>query len=64
MSTQKEVRRRRDMPRGKVSVKVDELFTRWINLPETEDKESGFEFTVVFFNLNQDRLAKIVISQE
>ena len=37
------------MPRGKVSVKVDELFTRWINLPETEDKESGFEFTVVFF---------------
>lgn len=48
MSTQKEVRRRRDMPRGKVSVKVDELFTRWINLPETEDKESGFELTVVY----------------
>ena len=35
------------MPRGKVSAKVDELFTRWINLPETEEKEQVENYVCV-----------------
>lgn len=36
--TERVAKRRKDTPRGKLSDKIDELFTRWINLPETQDK--------------------------
>ena len=52
------------MPKGNISLKIDELFTRWINLPETQKKiDEAIELAKNGINPNNRRKTeKTIIS--